>query len=94
MPGDDNRLPTLDVIKKFGEGESWPQRLNFAHESPISLVDSTSRFFDDEESSMVWAFGMFTYVDPVPGVVVQERPLDLRSWGRDGVGQGLRPGLI
>jgi hypothetical protein len=29
MPGDDNRLPTLDVIKKFGEGESWPQRPEF-----------------------------------------------------------------
>jgi hypothetical protein len=42
----------------------------------------------------VWPFRMFSHVGPVPGVVVQERPLDLRSWGRDGVGQGLGSGRI
>ena len=38
------------------------------------------------------AIRMFSHVDPVPGVVVQGRPLDLRRWRRDGVGQGLGPG--
>ena len=83
--------PRSTSSRSLGKVSLGLRGLNFAHESPISLVDSTSRFFDDEESSMVWAFRMFTYVDPVPGVVVQERPLDLRSWGRDGVGQGLGP---
>src|SRR4029077_12879253 len=44
MSGDDNRLPTLDVIKELGKVSLGLRGLNFAHgESPNSLVDSTSR---------------------------------------------------
>jgi hypothetical protein len=69
ISGDDNGVPTLDVIEKVGKVSLGLRGLNFAHGGRR------------RKNVKGRAFRMFSQVDPVPGLVVPRHPLDLRSWG-------------
>jgi hypothetical protein len=50
----------------------------FAFFMPMRLISRTPHAFRVDHFLVRWAFRMFSHVDPVPRVVVQESPLDPR----------------
>ena len=79
ISGDDNGVPTLDVIEEVGKVSSGLRGLNFAHGGRRRKNVKGAGFQDVQP------------VDPVPGVIVQRLALDLRRWRRIASDKGSDP---